>query len=76
MGCPVGQHRGAHVLRGRPDEADHFVDDVVIESGTLSARHRQAFGDIAARQCRDVVAAEHCRPPSGQHHKSRQRVDQ
>ncbi len=25
------------------------VDDVVIEeSGTLSARHRQAFGDIAA----------------------------
>ena len=41
---------------------------LVAELGALGPRHCQAFGDIAAGQRGDVVAAEHARAPSGQHH--------
>ena len=44
--------------------------------GALGPRDGQAFGQVAARQRGDVVAAEHARPASGQHHQPGQRVDQ
>ena len=52
------------------------VDHLVAEVGTLGARDGQALGQVAARQRGDVVAAEHPRSASGQHHQPGDRVDQ
>ena len=72
---PVGQNRGAHVLGSRLENVDHLLDRVVAEPGALGARYGQAFGDVAARQRDDVVAAEHSGPPPGQRHQAGQRVE-
>ena len=56
------------------EQVGQLVDHAVRQLGALGPRDRQAFGDIAARQLGDVVAAEHAGPPPGQRHEPGQRI--